>query len=153
MSAFVVLVGCGQQPPQQHQIATTTPAPSAPHDENNPGDGAPHHRENNSWKQPRELSDEAKKPIEAAAEQIRPALEKVRDAKDITPESVRRVLTGLGHRAEAVTVEASSNAGIVVYGVSVGNGCVNGDVRAERVLAQVTGPVAEWGCMPVRDPH
>jgi hypothetical protein len=119
-----------------------------------PGDLAPHEQENNGWRYPRSLAPGDQAAAEAAARRIQPALEQVRARNDFSVDAVRNALVGLGYPASAVAVRSFGADGPgVVYGVSVGPGCVAGDVRPSRVLAQAQGPIAEWGCAPPDKTH
>jgi len=123
-----------------------------------PGDGPPNYGDNSRWKQPTTLSDADRRVAEAAADRIRPALAKLRAARDFSTASTQRTLLVLGFPAATVIVKpmraplaapGSAAPDGVVYAVRVGAGCVTGDVRPERVLAQVSGVVAEFdgGCL------
>ncbi|SHG85942.1 hypothetical protein [Streptoalloteichus hindustanus] len=159
------VVGCGQQPNQQPAgpvfVTSTSTSPgstTAVSSATRPpvaGDGAPHHAENNSWKQRAKLSDTDRTAGEAAAGPVRNRLEELRAKGNISPETVRQALVDLGHRADAVAVIPLRSAGATsdapppgaAYGVSVGPACVEGDVRPDQVRVEIKGKGKEFGCM------
>lgn len=160
IAVLFLLVGCGARPAATGGTSaslsappTTTPSPAVIGHDDKPGDAAPHEEENNGWKYPGELSADAKKQADAAAGRIRPALEKLRAANRFSPDAVRSALIGLGYRKENIGVREFDQPPGVVYGVQVGSGCVEGDVRPTRVQADVQGPIADWGCMPPATTH
>ncbi|MBM2615073.1 hypothetical protein JIG36_05800 [Actinoplanes sp. LDG1-06] len=113
-----------------------------------PGDGAPHQAENNGWKQRHELTAEEQRAGDALAARIRPALTGLRASGDFAPASTRRVLLALGLATEDVQVNEMRTPPGTVFAVTFPEaGCVIGDVRPERVLVEVTGAAAEFGCL------
>ncbi|GAA4262477.1 hypothetical protein [Dactylosporangium darangshiense] len=115
-----------------------------------PGDGAPHNAENNAWKVRAELTDAERAEAEAAAEKIRPALEKVRSGGDLGYLSVRSALLSVGYTADKVTVTGMRDPSVAgaVYAVHAGaRSCVIGTVTPATVTAEVMGSAAEFGCL------
>jgi hypothetical protein len=113
-----------------------------------PGDGPPNHAGNNSWKQRPELSAEEQASGDELAARIRPRLEALRAAGDLAPASTRQALLDLGISQDAITVESMRQPPGAVFAVRFGDrGCIVGDVRPERVLVQVEGAAAEYGCL------
>lgn len=133
----------------------TVPAPAQTDQR---GDGPPNYGDNHRWKHRAPLSAEDTRLARAAADRIRPALRRLRQANDLSADSVERELLGLGHPRERVLVRpitrnplsadtASPEAG-AVYSVLVGQrACVDGDVRRSRLLVQVEGTIADGGCL------
>ncbi|WP_199180286.1 hypothetical protein [Verrucosispora sp. ts21] len=72
-----------------------------------------------------------------------------------SPASTQGALLDLGIQADAITVTAmrppigqKTPPPGAVYAVRFGNvGCVIGDVRPDRVMVEVTGAAAEFGCL------
>jgi hypothetical protein len=121
------------------------------------GDQPPNGADNDAWKQRRALSAADRSLAEEAATRIRPALEKLRAARQFAPAVTRQALLTLGFPAADVQVEpmqlpigrnAPQPPDGAVYAIHVGkSGCVIGDVRPQRVLVQVTGTAVEYGCL------
>ncbi|MGI5242746.1 hypothetical protein [Dactylosporangium sp. CA-139066] len=115
-----------------------------------PGDGAPHNAENNAWKVRTELTDAEKAEAQAAADKIKPALEAVRAGNDFGYTATRSALLALGYAADRIQVQSMRDPTVAgaVYAVRIGTrACVIGDVRPERVTAEVRGSAAEFGCL------
>jgi hypothetical protein len=119
------------------------------------GDGPPNHADNNGWKQRPDLSAAEKKEGDQLADRIRSALAELRAAQDFAPESTRQALLGLGISSDRMDVTAMRQPSWMdsvppgaVFGVHFGEaGCVIGDVRPERLLVEVRGAAAEFGCL------
>ncbi|BCJ61862.1 hypothetical protein Jiend_52840 [Micromonospora endophytica] len=118
-------------------------------------DAPPNHADNNGWKQRHELSAADQRTGQRLAAQIRPRLDELRAAGDFAPASTQRALLDLGIKADAIEVTAmrppigqeASPPG-AVYAVRFADvGCVIGDVRPDRVMVEVTGSAAEFGCL------
>ncbi|GIJ30825.1 hypothetical protein Vqi01_59870 [Micromonospora qiuiae] len=115
----------------------------------------PNHAGNNGWKQRHELSAADQRTGQKLAAQIRPRLEALRAAGDFAPASTQRALLDLGIKADAIEVTAmrpptgqETPPTGAVYAVHFANvGCVIGDVRPERVMVEITGSAAEFGCL------
>ena len=113
--------------------------------------------ENNGWKRRRDLSPEDKRAAEATADRIRPALERLRKARNFAPAAVLRTFEDLGLPRDRVSATPMSTPSWqtsatpvqgVVYVVRTGTiACVDGDLRPERVLVQIEGPDAEGNCI------
>jgi hypothetical protein len=157
----LVALGCAQ-PGAGDGDAAPLPSPSAstPQDDAGgpaqpPGDGAPHQADNNAWKQRHELTAEEQRAGDALAARIRPKLTALRTARDLAPASTRQALLGLGLRPDDVQVTAmrppigsdTPPPGAVFAVRFADAGCVIGDVRPERLLVEVTGAAAEFGCL------
>ena len=122
-----------------------------------PGDQPPNEADNNAWKRRHQLSAVDMATGDAIAARIRPALEALRVAGNFAPEATRQALVDLGYRTEDVVVTpmwpstlsgATTQPPGAVYAVRFATiGCVIGDVRPERVLAQVVGSADEFGCL------
>ena len=120
-----------------------------------PGDAAPHQADNNSWKRRHELTAEEQRAGDALAARIRPKLTALRTAGDFAPESTEQALLGLGLRPEDVQVTTMWPApdsgtpppGAVFAVRFAGAGCVTGGVRPDRLMIEVTGAAAEFGCL------
>lgn len=140
-------------PPSTSSSASAPPV--VPVDPGPAGDGPPNHADNNGWKQRHDLTAAEKKEGDQLAARIRPALAALREAQDFTPESTRQALLGLGLPAERVGVTAMRQPSWMdtvppgaVFEVHFGAaGCITGDVRPERLLVQVQGAAAEFGCL------
>ncbi|HEX5198335.1 hypothetical protein ACFQS1_03675 [Paractinoplanes rhizophilus] len=113
-----------------------------------PGDGAPHQAENNGWKQRHELTPDEQRTGDALAARIRPKLAALRTAGDFAPASTRDALLGLGLPPDDVQVTEMRTPPGAVFAVHFPDaGCVIGDVRPDRLLVEVTGAGAEFGCL------
>jgi hypothetical protein len=120
-----------------------------------PGDAPPGHAGNNGWKQRHELSAAQQRAGQELAAKIRPKLVALRAAGDFTPASTRQALLDLSIKADAIEVtamrppigEETPPPGAVYAVHFAGVGCVIGDVRPERVMVEVTGSAAEFGCL------
>jgi hypothetical protein len=154
-----MLAGCAGRPAAGPVFPAPEPSvtvsASAPVDPRPPGDGPPHYTDNSNWKQRHELTAAERKEGDRLAGRIRPALAELRAAGDFAPESTRRALLGLGLAADRVGVTAmrkpswSDEVPVgAVFEVRFGTaGCVTGDVRPERLLVDVSGAAAEFGCL------
>jgi len=130
-------------------------APSMTAEPTGDGDVPPNHADNNGWKRRNELTAAERRVGEDLAALIRPKLETLRAVGDFAPASTRQALLGVGISADAIEVtpmrtplgQPTPPPG-VVYAVRVGRtGCVVGDVRPDRVLVEVRGAAAEFGCL------
>ena len=153
----LLLDGCGQAPTPDTKPVTPpagtsrpTAAVSSPSVQ---GDAGPHEAENNGWKQRREPSAVDRAAADALAVRLRPALERVRRARDISPDATRAAVLRLGvaqNRLEVVAFEQGARVTTppgAVIAVYVGaTACVVGDVRPDRSQAEVLGRAAEFGC-------
>lgn len=164
-AAALALVGCGARDlpvagPAEDRATASVAAGAT----QQLGDVAPHEQENNGWRQRATLTTADQQVATTAATRIRSALERLRTAGDFRPESTRGALVGLGFSPEDVQVRAFRKPAAlpsdapeptgVVYGVRVGDrGCVYGDVAPQRAMAEVGGPVAEWGCIEPEPAH
>ncbi|MCD0450020.1 DUF4232 domain-containing protein [Actinocorallia sp. API 0066] len=120
------------------------------------GDGAPHHAENNGWKQRRDLTPAQQAVGEAAATRFRPVLDKLHKNGDITPNSVHKALLAAGAepdrlfvsplRASAATDAPPPPGAVIDYRPDDGI-CVTGSVTETAVDLQVSGPNGEGTCI------
>ncbi|MCO8271680.1 hypothetical protein M1L60_13875 [Actinoplanes sp. TRM 88003] len=157
--AGLVALGCARPGAGDGDAAPLPPSPSASvptastaggdaGDQGPAGDGAPHNAENNGWKQRHELSPDEQATGDALAARIRPNLAALRKAGDFDPASARKALLDLGLRPDDVGVSEMRQPPGVVFEVRFPEaGCVIGDVRPERLLVEVTGAAAEFGCL------
>ncbi|MEU5552188.1 hypothetical protein ABZ738_20675 [Micromonospora sp. NPDC047793] len=137
-------------PPSATASAAVVPEPTGPR-----ADAPPRHGDNNRWKRRHELSEADQRAGEKLAARIRPKLEALRAAGDYAPASTQRALLDLGIKAEAIEVtgmrapigQDAPPPGAVYAARFAEAGCVIGDVRAERVMVEVTGAAAEFGCL------
>ncbi|MEV4636429.1 hypothetical protein AB0J80_03660 [Actinoplanes sp. NPDC049548] len=150
--AALVAAGCatpgtrdGDSSPKPSASASVAP----PVEREGPvGDAAPNNADNNGWKRRHELTYDEQQAGERLAGRIRPRLATLRKAGDFAPGSTRQALLDLGIDEDAVQVAAMTAAPGVVYAVSFPEaGCVVGDVRPERLMVEVTGAAAEFGCL------
>jgi hypothetical protein len=155
----LLLGGCGESsapdakpvtPPVTTGVPTAASAPPSPAVQ---GDVGPHEVENNGWKQRGEPSAGDRATADALAARLRPALERVRRAGDISPKATRAAVLRLGvapNRLEVVAFEqgvrATTPPGAVVAVYVGATACVVGDVRPERSQAEALGRAAEFGC-------
>jgi hypothetical protein len=151
--ALLAGAGCARPP----AAPSATPSPSAGTPTYQPGDQPPNYADNNRWKQRRELSTADRSLAEDVAARIRPQLEGLRASGDLAPGSVRDVLLGAGMAAADIVAlpiakpwwwtSPQPPAG-VLFAIHIGQtGCVVGDLRPERVLVEVKGVAAEFGCL------
>jgi hypothetical protein len=147
---LVLLAGCaGAAPRADPEPSGPSPSTSSTSAATSSGpDVAPHEADNNGWKQRHDLTDADRAAGEQAAARIRPELQRLRAAGDFALDSTRRTLVALGYPVTDIQVEPlhDGSAG-AVFAVHAGRACVDGDVRAERVLVQVEGAAAEFGCL------
>ncbi|GAA0379823.1 hypothetical protein GCM10009541_22930 [Micromonospora gifhornensis] len=118
-------------------------------------DAPANHADNNGWKRRKELSAADERAGRELAARIRPPLEALRAAGDFAPASTQGALLDLGIQADAIEVTAmrppigqDTPPPGAVYAVRFGNvGCAIGAVRPDRVMVEVTGAAAEFGCL------
>lgn len=140
----------GSVPASAPASPATLPEPTGPQ-----ADAPPNHRDNNGWKERRELSVAEQRTGQELAARIRPKLAALRAARNLTPAATRQALLDLGISPDAVEVSAmrppigaETPPPGAVYAVRfAAGGCVIGDVRPERVMVEVTGSAAEFGCL------
>jgi len=159
----LIALGCAQpgaRDGDSSPLPSPSPSPSPSRDDTDgqaqpPGDGAPHQADNNGWKQRHDLTAEEQRAGDALAARIRPKLTALRTAGDFTPASTQQALLGLGLRPDDVQVTTirpplgsdTPPAGAVFAVQFAGAGCVIGDVQPNRLLIEVTGSAAEFGCL------
>lgn len=90
------------------------------------------------------ISAEAFAPAQAAADDVRPALEDLRADRAYPPDAVRAILEAAGLQEVAV-----SDGPAIVYFDSTGpaGGCVFGWVNEVEVEVEVAGPIMDGGCV------
>jgi hypothetical protein len=159
LTLLLVLAGCARPGAQAAEGGTpegpvrpsaTAPGSPEPSPTWEGADVPPNHAGNNSWKQRADLTPEDRALAETAADRIRPALEAQRARNDFGLATTRATLLGLGFAADRVQVTAMRDPAVAgaVFALRVGaKGCVVGDVRPERLLVEVTGAAAEFGCL------
>ncbi len=147
-------IGAGE-PPDASASGSAAPSNTVVADPTDAGDAPPNHADNNGWKQRHELTAAEQRTGQDLAARIRPKLEALRAVGDFAPASTRQALLDVGISADAIEVttmrgpvgEPTPPPG-AVYAVHFGQaGCVIGDVRPDRVLVEVTGAAAEFGCL------
>ncbi|GIJ81100.1 hypothetical protein Xph01_55320 [Micromonospora phaseoli] len=156
----VLALGCaapGTRVDDVQAIPTSAPAsPAVVAEPTDPqADAPPNHADNNGWKRRHELSAAEQRTGRKLAARIRPKLEALRAAGDFAPASTQRALLDLGIKADTIEVTAmrpsigqETPPPGTVYAVRFASlGCVAGDVRPDRVLVEVTGSAAEFGCL------
>ncbi|WP_433789576.1 hypothetical protein [Actinoplanes sp. CA-252034] len=135
--------------------ASATVSAPASVDAGPPGDGPPNHADNNGWKQRHGLTAAEQKEGDRLAARVEEALARLRAAGDFAPESTRAALIGLRLDPERVGVTPMRQPSWMdhvpegaVFEVRFGvGGCVVGDIRPERLLVEVRGANAEFGCL------
>jgi hypothetical protein len=133
----------GSAPASAPPSRVPIPAPSS-----RPGDGPPDQADNGAWRQRQGPTAADGRAAAAAAARIRPALEHLRAAGLFGPDATLGALVALGFAVPDVQVEPMRQPPGTAYAVHVGRtGCVIGDLRPQRVLAQVAGVAAEFGCL------
>ena len=98
---------------------------------------------------PVELSAQSTRQLTADAAKLRPALLKLRAAKDFRPESAVAVLTAAGYRESSIFVQPDTMTEGVVFGVPDGAGCLVGGVWDWGVSVEPRGTIVDWGCAPM----
>ena len=146
--------GSASDPSSMRATDGSTPSTAAPAPA---GDQPPGHADNNAWKRRGDLTAADRKVADRAGARIRPALERLHAAGEFAPDATKRALLGLGYPKTDIEVLPmhvpsgwSSPQPPVgsVFAVHVGQAaCVIGDVRPERVLVEVRGAAAEYGCL------
>ncbi|WP_043263030.1 hypothetical protein [Streptomyces sp. CT34] len=172
LSAVLPLTACGQQ-----RVAAG--APSTPHSSGpssygaspyvEPGaqDGAPHYRDNNAGRQPRDMSPGSKKDAQREADRIEPVLKRLWKQATWDPDSVRAALLALGYKEQRTGTEGEQPGGqldvrgmeprfkddhyVTLPGARIGlrvhpDACVTAFVRQTNYQVQVNGPYLESGC-------
>ncbi len=177
LGAAATLTACGQQ----HTDPTATgPAPSlgstsSPLPVRSPlgpargnvepdsHDGAPHYRENNGFKIPRDMSPAGEEAAREEAARIEPVLKRLWTAKAWDAESVRAALLKLGYRNEGPDSEQGRGTLFVQAhdrnpGASVAlnvrhDACVTAFVQTTNYQVKVNGRFLETGCFEPRGGH
>ncbi|MFI6686503.1 hypothetical protein [Streptomyces sp. NPDC050485] len=182
LGAALTLTGCGQQ----HTGSTVTGSAHSPSPTGSsvgPGrgnvepdshDGAPHYRENNGFKIPKEMSPASGKIARSEADRIEPVLKRLWDNKVWDPKSVRAALLQLGYRNEGPDSEQGRGTLIVRdMGVRLGltdthpvrpegaiialrvrdDACVTAFTQPTNYLVKVNGRFLESDCFEPRGGH
>ncbi|MFD7863428.1 hypothetical protein [Streptomyces sp. NPDC059783] len=184
LGAALLLTACGQEHAAGTPVSDAgpsrgglSPAPSGPARGNVEPDahgGAPHYRENNGFKIPKEMTPASAKAARAEAARIEPVLKRLWKARKWDAESVRAELLKLGYREKGsdsgeagngggsgegsgrldVRANGSSSnpgAGVALY---VGrDACVTAFVQSTNYQVSVNGRFIESGCFEPRGGH
>ncbi|MFB7286796.1 hypothetical protein [Actinacidiphila glaucinigra] len=128
-------------------------------------DGAPHYRENNGFKIPKEMSSASEEAARAEAARIEPVLKRLWTAKTWDAESVRTALLKLGYRNEGPDSEQgrgtlfvrahdpNSNPGTSIALNVRQDACVTAFVQTTNYQVSVNGRFLETGCFEPRGGH
>ncbi|MFI0981233.1 hypothetical protein ACH4SP_30015 [Streptomyces sp. NPDC021093] len=180
-STALLLTACGQQrPTSPGAVAAPTPpaasgAPAAtPYVEPGAGDGAPHSRENNGFRIPREMSAGSEKDAKREAARIEPVLKRLWKSGTWDPKSVRTALLKLGYEEERLGPKGERLGGTLTVremdsrfetdhyvtpeGALVGlrvhkDACVTAFVQKSNYQVSTNGPYLEHGCFEPRGGH
>ncbi|MEV7598127.1 hypothetical protein AB0O91_12195 [Kitasatospora sp. NPDC089797] len=167
------LAGCGAHRAVQSGAAgpatpggTDTPGAS-PYVEPGAGDGAPHYRENNGYRIPREMSAASAQDARREADRIEPVLQRLWKAGTWDPQSVRTALLGLGYPAAPTGPDSGHPVGTLLVwpmaprfetdhyvtpeGTRIGlrvhdDACVTAFTQASDYQVSTNGPYPETGC-------
>lgn len=176
LGATVALTACGQQRvgpaangPAASPVGTLSPSPSPTpagpargNVESDAHDGAPHYRENNGFKIPRNMSAASEDAARTEAARIEPVLKRLWKAKAWDAQRVREELLKLGYRNEGpdseqgrgtLVVQAhepGSNPGASVALYVRRDACVTAFVQSTNYEVKVNGRFLETGCF---EPH
>ncbi|TBO59516.1 hypothetical protein EYS09_11745 [Streptomyces kasugaensis] len=126
-------------------------------------DGAPHYRENNGFKIPRDMSPAGEEAAREEAARIEPVLKRLWTAKAWDAESVRAALLKLGYRNEGPDSEQGRGTLFVQAhdrnpgaGVALNvrhDACVTAFVQTTNYQVKVNGRFLETGCFEPRGGH
>ncbi|WP_370422601.1 hypothetical protein AB8O64_30270 [Streptomyces sp. QH1-20] len=170
------LTACGQERtgPTAAGPTSNTGAPAPAHSPQGPArgnvepdahDGAPHYRENNGFKAPKDMSADSEKAARTEAARIEPVLKRLWTAKTWDAKSVREALLKLGYRNEGPDSEQGRGTLFVQAhdpdrnpGASVAlnvrrDACVTAFVQTTNYQVQVNGRFLETGCFEPPSGH
>ncbi|MGX8909222.1 hypothetical protein ACR820_29010 [Streptomyces netropsis] len=170
------LTACGQERtgPTAAGPTSNTGAPAPAHSPQGPArgdvepdahDGAPHYRENNGFKVPKDMSADSEKAARTEAARIEPVLKRLWTAKTWDAKSVREALLKLGYRNEGPDSEQGRGTLFVQAhdpdknpGASVAlnvrhDACVTAFVQTTNYQVQVNGRFLETGCFEPPSGH
>ncbi|WP_371648726.1 MULTISPECIES: hypothetical protein [unclassified Streptomyces] len=182
LSAALALTACGQQrtgPTAAGSALSPSPTgspvgPGRGNVEPDSHDGAPHYRENNGFKIPKDMSPNSEKIARAEADRIEPVLKRLWDDKVWDPTRVRAALLQLGYRSEGPDSEQGRGTLVVQdMGERLGltdthpvrpegarialrvrnDACVTAFTQPTNYLVKVNGPFLESGCFEPRGGH
>ncbi|MGD3109615.1 hypothetical protein [Streptomyces sp. YGL11-2] len=177
LSAAIPLTACGQQrvaartPGTPHNSSSSASGASAsgssPYVEPGAHDGAPHYRENNAGRQPRDMSPGSKADAQREADRIDPVLKSLWKQGKWDPGSVRSALLALGYKEQRTSPKGERLGGqldvrsmeprfkddhyVTPPGARIGlrvhqDACVTAFVQKTNYQVQVNGPYLESGC-------
>lgn len=159
LCSLILLAACGR--PLEGPVAASAPASTSaprPYDEAaaRGGDGAPHEAENRGPLQRSDPPSEYHGTADDAAQRIEAALRPLHDRGDNLPAAVTPAIIAAGFPAEKVSIRGMLPASAAydappigtAFGVSVApRTCVVGAIAADRLVVQVAGSSAEYGCL------
>ncbi|MFH8350586.1 hypothetical protein [Streptomyces sp. NPDC018045] len=134
-------------------------------------DGAPHYRENNGFKVPREMPPDSEEAARKEAARIEPVLKRLYKDHAWNPDRVRTALLGLGYRTgdglqpgtlivsgmgerHILTQTAPVTPEGALFALRVRkDACVHGAVKPSGSQLEVSGPFLETGCFEPRGGH
>ncbi|WKU43051.1 hypothetical protein Q3V23_02610 [Streptomyces sp. VNUA116] len=140
---------------------------ASPYVEPGAGDGAPHYRENNAHRFPRDMSPAGAKDAKREADRIEPVLKRLWEQKKWDPESVRAAMLALGYEEERTGPKGEQLGGtlsvqgmrprfetdhyVTPEGARIGlrvhpDACVTAFVQKTDYEVQTNGPYLESGC-------
>ncbi|WP_223864942.1 hypothetical protein [Streptomyces sp. 5-10] len=179
LGAALTLTACGQQGTGP-TVAGSAPSLGATHSpspihspvgpargnvEPDSHDGAPHYRENNGFKIPKDMSPASEEIARKEAARIKPVLKRLWTAKVWDAKSVRAALLKLGYRNEGPDSEQGrgtlfvrahdpdSNPGASVALNVRHDACVTAFVQSTNYQVTVNGRFLETGCFEPRGGH
>ncbi|MEU8546217.1 hypothetical protein AB0C81_04260 [Streptomyces roseoverticillatus] len=187
LGTAISLTACGEQRGSDAVAGAPSAAPSAhtgpssdadpasgspsagasPYVEPGAGDGAPHYRENNAHRFPRDMSPAGAKDAKREADRIEPVLKRLWEQKKWDPKSVRAAMLGLGYEEERTGPKGERLGGtlsvremsarfetdhyVTPEGALIGlrvhpDACVTAFVQKTNYQVQTNGPYLESGC-------
>ncbi|GCD43303.1 hypothetical protein [Streptomyces paromomycinus] len=173
-TAVLTLTACGRQHIGSGPSPSPTPSAHGPARGNVEADsdgGAPHYRENNGFKVPREMTPAGEEAARKEAARIEPVLKRLWKEHGWDPDSVRTALLRLGYR----TGDGLQPGTLIVSGMGERHiltqidpitpegalfalrvrkdACVHGAVQPSGSQLEVSGPYLETGCFEPRGGH
>ncbi|GGU64901.1 hypothetical protein GCM10010211_32500 [Streptomyces albospinus] len=172
LGAVIPLTACGQQrvaagaPSAPHSAGPAGPGAS-PYREPGAHDGAPHYRENNAGRQPRDMSPGSKRDAQREADRMEPVLKNLWNQGKWDPDSVRSAMLALGYQQQRTGPEGEHLGGqldvrsmeprfesdhyVTAPGARIGlrvhnDACVTAFIQKTNYQVQVNGPYLETGC-------
>jgi hypothetical protein len=162
LGTVLSLTACGQE-----RTGPAAPSPAGPARGNvEPGshDGAPHYRENNGFKVPKDMSPSSEAAARTEAARIEPVIKRLWAAGTWDAGSVRTALLELGYRDEGPDSERgrgtlfvrANTAGNPGAGIALDirhDACVTAFVQSTNYQVEVNGRFLETGCFEPRGGH